>query len=202
MKNKITKEAYEKLLKYLNRIKLYPVIDLLRENAGQLITATKPLKSIISEEFLRRCGACCFLTVAQYFKTGKYCSPYNYSYKDLDYSNEMTYFDVNLMLENPDEEVPENFGDGLSVFQREKIQFNFKYISQVIDQIANQYGYEKLTIEDFNSRSYTPAQMRKDCVIFTRGAQGPASHYDVIQIRNVDCMSSHTVAIYLKKEEL
>ena len=201
MKNKITKkitkEEYQKLVNYVNRNKLYSVLDILEDNAVKIL-GSKQLKSVVTEEFLRRNRACCFLTAAQYFKTGQYRSPYTQSYLELDYSNEMAYFDINLMLENPDEEVPENFGDVLSPFQRDKIKFNFKYISQIIDQIANQYGYEKLTIEDFNSRSYTPAQMRKDCVVFTSGAQGAASHYEVVQIRYVD----HAAAIYIKKEEL
>lgn len=189
MKNKISKAEYDQILKYAKNNKLKRVVKMLEKDAEEFLLHKVPLRNFITEQKLREFGCCCFLTAIQFLTTGQ-----KQYYLYANYSHEMEMFDIDKLVINSQELVWSDFDQH---FEREKIQFDFKYIDSIVNDVAKNQDYDRLTLEQFNKCKFTPAQMKEYCVALSSGRQGEASHYEVVCVKDV-CQIG-TTTVYIKK---
>lgn len=148
---KITREDFERVIKYCLRNNIDSVLDFLHYNENELIAKNVKLKSFITPKILHSASCDDFIVTAYALKHNVAFSWYE------EFVEEATSFDMEKLIIN-DIEVNEGL-TGIKLYKLITENLNYKYIQSVLDKIAEENGYEVVTKEQLLEKHFSLSEL-------------------------------------------
>lgn len=174
--NKITQEQFNKMLSYSKKNHIDSITAFLEENKTKLIAKEKKIKDLINPQFLYKTHCDCFLSAVYALIHGQY-SPMGTIFTE-----EAKFFDMKKIIVG-NATINEEWSFEKMGFIMDKY-FNYKYIQNVIDQIAQNYHYEMVTDMQLKSRQFSLEDLDQ-IIIGLKEEKGKIMYYEVMNLKEL-----------------